>query len=407
VDAGDRVGPWEVSRPLGEGGVGEVYLASHIETGAKGALKVLKAVKDQAAMARFRREMQALAKLRHHAIVKLVDSDLTHPSRPWLVMEHIPGDSLESVIERGPMHPQACLRAFAALADGLAQAHAYGIHHRDVKSNNVIVQHDGTMVLVDFGAAIEDDSSQVTHAGLLLGTTRYLAPEVVCGDERDNVMADIYALGMLCYEALTGSHAFRGPKGEVLRFHQVLSSKMKLDHLDPGPGFADEVRKVIRLTTDKNPDKRINRMDDLADMLEVASGVGGHTPMMSLRQSERLAELRNRPPTPTADPRRRRPPSRPEPRPSSEPTERIPDEDSLAAQQTVDRDGPSPGSDAPGQGPTVRLERNKPTPVDSALVPDESRGFDWVLFGALFFLFIGLLTSASILGVGVVVFVTS
>jgi len=381
--------------------MGEVWLCSHSETGTKGALKILKAVKDQAALARFRREMQALGKLRHHAIVKLLDSDLSNASMPWLVMEHIAGDSLEAVIERGPMHPPACLRAFAALADGLAQAHAYGIHHRDVKSNNVIMQHNGTMVLVDFGAAIEDDSSQVTHAGLLLGTTRYLAPEVVCGDERDNVMADIYALGMLCYEALTGSHAFRGPKGEVLRFHQVLSLKMKLDALDPGPAFPDEVRHAIRLTTDKNPDKRLNRMDDVADLLEVASGAGGHTPMMSLRQSERLAELASRPETPTYDRRNRAP--RKKSRPSTEPTEPVEAAEALSSTIELD-ETPPPVADAP----TVRLTRTDSlSPTESALIPDTSRGFDWLLFGALLFLFVGLMTSVAILGVGLTIAMSS
>lgn len=387
--------------------MGEVWLATHAETGVKGALKVLKAVKDPAALARFRREMQALGKLRHHAIVKLIDNDLSDSKRPWLVMEHIEGDSLEKVIERGPMHPPTCMRAFGALADGLSQAHAYGIHHRDVKSNNVIVQQNGTFVLVDFGAAIEDDSSQVTHAGLLLGTTRYLAPEVVCGDERDNVSADIYALGMLAYEALTGKHAFRGPNDEILRFHQILSQKMKVEFLDPGPEFPEEIRRVVRLTTHKDPDKRLNRMDDFADMCEVASGAGGRTPMMSLRHSERLTKLSNAPATPAANGRRRKR-SRP-PEAVSETSATQPLDSYLQAPVQLDSEPPSI-ADGPTQLKTPRVQAPSlpPDPDNAPMRPPpeptpERRGVDWLIVGVVLFLVFGLMSGAAVLGAGVAV----
>ena len=439
VQAGEKVGPWEVQKPLGKGGMGEVWACHHVDDGRRGALKVLRAGMGSDDLARFVREMTALGKLRHHAIVDLLDHDLSDPMKPWLVMEHIEGPSLEEVIDQGPMPLDAVLRPFAALADGLAQAHAYGIHHRDVKANNVILQPNGTMVLVDFGAAIEDDSMEVTQAGMMLGTTRYLPPEVVCGEDRDLVSADIYALGMLLYEVVTGSHAFRG-KDKPLKFREVLSAKMKTRHLDPGAPTPEEVRKVVRLATAADPDERLNRMDDMADLLEVASGSAGRTPMMSLRRSERITYLGAQPdrPAPLGDEpterhtqehahhalfphhddttEKRPPPPPPPPAPTPdatkllphparspadidltqdpEPTVRLaPDQAGLQLSPPLDH---GPPAHDPVDGPTVRL-----TPQDSALVPDEGSGFDWMLFGALLFLCVGLLTSASILVLGV------
>ena len=397
MQAGERIGPWEVQAPLGEGGMGEVWSCHHVDDGRRGALKVLLHGMGDDALARFEREMLALGKLRHHAIVSLLDHDLSDPTFPWLVMEHIDGQPLDEVIDQGPMPLHSVLRPFAALADGLAQAHAYGIHHRDVKSNNVILQPDGTLVLVDFGAAIEDDSSQVTQAGLMLGTTRYLPPEVVCGEDRDLVSADIYALGMLLYEAVSGRHAFRGESGP-LKFREVLSLKMKTRHLDPGEPVPDEVRNVVRLATAADPDERLDRMDDMADLLEVASGTAGRTPMMSLRRSERIAHLGARPSTgATPAP----PPPPPAPATPQEPTERRrnpPRDTSKVGEPTVRLGADTVRlalSGADLDGPTVRLK-----PTDSALVPDTSGGIDWMLLGALVFLFTGLFSSASVLVLG-------
>lgn len=357
--------------------MGEVWACCHVDDGREGALKVLRSGMGADALARFKREMLALDKLRHHAIVGLLDHDLNHAFLPWLVMEKIEGTSLEPVIDRGPMPVEACLRPFSALADGLAQAHAYGVHHRDVKSNNVILRPDGSMVLVDFGAAIEDDSSQVTRAGMLLGTSRYLPPEVLCGEDRDNVLADIYALGMLVNECLTGMHAFSSSEGKPLPFRTLLRDKMAIRQLDPGPGFTDEVRRVVRMCTVSDPDERLNRMDDLADMLEVASGSGGRTPMLSLRRSERLQGLKGEP-TPEAPDRV---------------TPRVPPEASKASSEATVR---LSRSDRPGV-PTEQLELPplpdpSPSPNPS---PSPKRGVpDGLVIG------FGLLLTVALAGTG-------
>jgi serine/threonine protein kinase len=329
----------------------EVWACRNVVDNRAGALKVLRRGIDADDLARFQREMLALGKLRHRAIVGLLDHDLTSPERPWLVMEKVDGVTLWSAIDHGPMPIAACLRPFSALADGLAQAHAYGVHHRDVKSENVILRPNGSMVLVDFGAAIDDDSSEVTRAGLMLGTTRYLPPEVVGGEERDNVLADVYALGMLLHECLTGQHAFTtegGPSRSILRL------KVHMRHLDPGRGFPNDVRKIIRQCTAADPDRRINRMEDLADMLEVASGADGATPLMSLRQSARLNQLK-----------RNAAPNGPDSLENADfvwPPDQVPE---------------SPSFDAPTQ--LIRPQEIAPKP------PQETRRGKWLVVGALFF----------------------
>jgi serine/threonine protein kinase len=367
--------------------MGEVWACRHVHDGRRGALKVLLNGMVADDLARFKREMLALDKLRHHAIVSLIDHDLSSVDRPWLVMEEIEGISLDTAIQKGPLPIEACLRPFSALADGLAQAHAYGVHHRDVKSNNVILRPSGSMVLVDFGAAIEDDSSEVTKAGLMLGTTRYLPPEVICGDERDNVLADIYALGMVLHECLTGTHAFTEPGGSSFNFRDILKYKMSLRYLDPGDDFPDEVRKIVRLCTAADPDDRVNRMEDLADMLEVASGLGGHTPMMSLRQSERINQLKSQP-TPAPGPRKA-------PRPGTRPSV---DKTVLRPQQEPEPEETIRIGRPPSESPTA------PSPTRGTLPPPEARsGFDWPIFGAVLFWIIGLIGSAGVFAFGLVV----
>jgi len=399
--------------------MGEVWACHHTDDGRRGALKVLRAGLGDDALARFEREMLALGKLRHHAIVSLLDHDLSGSGYPWLVMEHIDGESLEGVIDRGPMPIHSVLRPFAALADGLAQAHAYGIHHRDVKANNVILQPDGTMVLVDFGAAIDDDSMQVTQAGMMLGTTRYLPPEVVCGEDRDLVSADIYALGMLLFEVLTGTHAFRGDDG-ALKFRKVLSLKMKTPHLDPGEAVPEEVRRVVRMATVADPDARLNRMDDLADLLEVAAGGASRTPMMSLRRSERIsildtdaaeehtgptAELaRTADGAPAAGDSVPVPDSLPPSLPPPDHTQlrrqprRSPADLGLAIpnKPLTPEGAPTVRLVAPDAA-TVRLQRTDP------LDDQPPAGIDWALVGALAFLITGLLGSAGVLVLGLTV----
>ena len=175
-----------------------------------GAIKLLRNDAEHEDLVRFEREVSILGEVEHPALVRLLDVGEHHGS-PFLVTEYAPGDHLEFRLRAGqPLAVERCLEVFADLAFGLAHAHALGIHHRDIKAENVVVGPDGWGRLVDFGFAIKGGTSRVTSLGQVIGTVSYLPPEAVSGQPRDEAKADIYALGQVLHEALTGRPAFRG-----------------------------------------------------------------------------------------------------------------------------------------------------------------------------------------------------
>ena len=238
----DRLGPWRVERSIGEGGMGVVYLASHRETGERAALKTVR-VTDPILLAGVRREIAALSRLAHPGIVRIVDQG-TEGGMPWYAMERLEGETLRawasSTVQRvsgtstffetgprqtrddrslpkaapGPLIAQAGGGALAELmmvmqrlCDALAYLHGEGIVHRDLKPENVLVLEGGHPVLVDFGLvtrfAGEASREVLEPVGDALGTRGYVAPEQAAGELVD-ARADLYSLGVMLYELLTG-----------------------------------------------------------------------------------------------------------------------------------------------------------------------------------------------------------
>ena len=247
--------------------MGQVWLARHHESRELGALKVLPPDPEPAEVARFERERHILAALSHPALVRLLDTGSVDGA-PYLVMTYVPGESLDHRLRDGRPLPLArCVPVFADLAFGLAHAHDQGIQHRDIKAENVVVRTDGWASLVDFGIALKRGSSRVTLVGQVLGTVSYLAPEIVAGHPHDPVKADIYALGQLLYEALTGEPAFRASRRlrhSRSRVNQVLHAKLKATALDPGEEFDEALRDLVRQATSPRPADRTTSAEDLA-----------------------------------------------------------------------------------------------------------------------------------------------
>lgn len=273
VKEADRFGRWIALGPLGSGGVGEVWLCED-DAGTRGALKVLRPDIDPEELVRFEREARSLDALRHGTIVRMLDSGTAKNGAPYLVMEFVEGENLEHRLRTaGALDEATCVAWFADLADGLAHAHANGIHHRDIKASNVLVRAGNRPVLVDFGASLREGDDRVTNVGLVLGTVRYLPPEVLSGEEREPARADVYALGQLLYEALTGELAFqgKGSKGHEM-WTNVLSQKLRSKALDPGPMFGGALRDAVRAATAPLPEERIATMEELADRLDEVRG---------------------------------------------------------------------------------------------------------------------------------------
>ncbi|MEM6457423.1 MAG: protein kinase, partial [Acidobacteriota bacterium] len=209
------VGPYQLDALIGRGGIGEVWRAHDRRLGRDVAIKQLRPERaaDPRARARMQREAQALAQLSHPAIVPIFDL-IDDDAGDWIVMELIEGPSVAERLADGPLPLAQALEFGAQIARGLAAAHARGILHRDLKTENVLTTHDGQARIVDFGLAkpLWDDGADASLSieGAIVGTCRAMSPEQARGlaiDER----SDLFALGTLLYEMLSGISPFRAP----------------------------------------------------------------------------------------------------------------------------------------------------------------------------------------------------
>jgi hypothetical protein len=205
-EPGGRVGDYVLGERLGSGGMGVVFRARHIVSGREVALKGVPCHGDEAALARFQREAAAQATVDAHPnVIRIHDAGLAGSSG-YLAMELASGGDLaELLARRGTLPETEAARIVAQLARGMAHVHARGILHRDLKPANVLFGADGTPKLVDFGLARMTDESRITLTGELVGTPAYMAPEQALGLHEDiDARTDVYGLGVLLYELLTG-----------------------------------------------------------------------------------------------------------------------------------------------------------------------------------------------------------
>lgn len=205
-------GRYRVTGTLGHGGMASVYRAVDEQLGREVAVKVFRiGAVDHGERARAEAEIQTLAALRSPALVTLYDAALDDADGDsYLVMELVPGSDLATRLREGPLDPATTARVGAQVAEGLAAVHAQGIVHRDVKPANVLLERDGTHVkLADFGIALLRDAARVTGTGTVMGTAAYLAPEQVLAQSISG-KADVYALGLVLLECLTGRQPFPG-----------------------------------------------------------------------------------------------------------------------------------------------------------------------------------------------------
>jgi serine/threonine-protein kinase len=215
--------------PIGDGGMGTVYRAHHAKVSRQFAIKVLhrSLLTNEKIVLRFEREAELAGRLRHTNVVSVVDVGTTEHDMRYLAMELAPGINLATILEDGPLSESRMLDLAKQLCAGLAHAHEVGLIHRDFKPENVIVeqQRGGREIarIVDFGVAVlrEDvdhsaERDRLTTKGIVVGTPHYMAPEQACAEPLDH-RVDIFALGLICYEMLTGRLPFDGTGAEVVR----------------------------------------------------------------------------------------------------------------------------------------------------------------------------------------------
>ncbi|MCA8923201.1 MAG: protein kinase [Planctomycetes bacterium] len=206
---GRRFGEYVAETLIGEGGMGKVYRARHDSKPGEFVVKVFNATHDPAGSARFRREGEAMATLDHPNIVK-VEGLGYEDQTPFIVLEYVNGPTLEQLMqERGKFSWQSATRAAKQIASALDAAHRRGIVHRDVKPANILVAPGGVLKVFDFGLAKWIEREKLTHAGEILGSPAYMAPEQ-WGDHEVDHRADLFALGVIYYQLLTAELPFQG-----------------------------------------------------------------------------------------------------------------------------------------------------------------------------------------------------
>jgi serine/threonine protein kinase len=199
-------GRYRVERPLGHGAMSTVDLALDTQLDRQIALKRLaeNLARDDDLRARFQREARLAAKLAHPNVVRIYDVGVDDDDRPFIAMEYVEGETLAALVSRrGPLPPREVAELGIQACRALAAAHEAGLVHRDVKPQNLLLRTDGVLKLGDFGVAVGIEGTRLTMAGTVLGTAAYLAPEQARGEDV-TAAADVYGLGAVLYELLTG-----------------------------------------------------------------------------------------------------------------------------------------------------------------------------------------------------------
>jgi serine/threonine-protein kinase len=246
---------FEVLGELGHGGMGTVYRVRHVTLDTVYAVKVLNPAlgADGELATRFERESRVMARLAHRNIARVADID-THEGVRFIVMEYVDGPSLGALLKaRGGLPPTEALSIVEQVARALAYAHARGVIHRDVKPGNIIVETEtGRAVVTDFGIAKVMDATELTRTGFM-GTVRYSSPEQIRGEKVDG-RADVYSLGLVLFETLTGSAPFAdlNPTQIIARLFSPVEKPLELADSIPAP-----LRDLIRRASTRDRDRRI------------------------------------------------------------------------------------------------------------------------------------------------------
>jgi eukaryotic-like serine/threonine-protein kinase len=280
---GTRLGQYEVTGMIGRGGMATVYKAKQLSMDRDVAIKVIGAqlVDDPGFVARFEHEARLIARLQHVHILPVYDfgreGDLL-----YLAMRLVDGGSLDSQLRRGALPLDRAARLFTQIASALSYAHREGVIHRDLKPNNILLDKNGDPYLTDFGIAkmIHHDGPALTATGIAMGTPSYMAPEQWRGMDID-ARADIYALGIMLYEMLTGKLPFQGDTPYILMYKHF-------DELPPRPGTLNpdlppEIDLITRRAMAKDREDRFASANEMADVLNtvVSGGVVSNLPTFS------------------------------------------------------------------------------------------------------------------------------
>ncbi|RMG57104.1 MAG: serine/threonine protein kinase, partial [Gammaproteobacteria bacterium] len=260
---GQQIGKYLIHEKLGAGGMADVYRAEDVDLGRQVALKILppEFARDEERVARFRKEVQAAAHLQHPNVVTLFEfgqaDDLYFYS-----MELLPGGDLKTRMRLATVPPADALRITASIASALDFAHQQGVVHRDVKPENILFDAEGRAVLTDLGIArLAGSGTRMTGTGMSVGTPHYMSPEQARGHEVDG-RSDIYSLGVVLYEMLTGRVPFDAQDSFAVAYKHITEAP------EPLPSTVGKLQPLLDGMLAKNPDDRFASAGEVVRAIE-------------------------------------------------------------------------------------------------------------------------------------------
>jgi serine/threonine-protein kinase len=274
-DTSQTVGEYRIEEFLGAGGMGEVYLAAHSKIGRAAAVKVLTAQAAQGSgfVERFFNEARIQASLQHPNVATLYDFCEVQ-GQPCIIMEYVDGETISERIEAygAPLPLSETVHVFEKVCEAIDYVHRHGVIHRDIKSNNIKISSQGQVKLLDFGIAkAQNAQQQLTQAGSVIGTLQYLAPELIRGGTAD-ASGDVWALGVLLYEMVTGRVPF-----DADTVGDLCDRIGRVEYTPPAqlnPSLPREVAAVIARCLRKNPQERYRTAGELlADARKLSAAV--------------------------------------------------------------------------------------------------------------------------------------
>ncbi len=284
-------GKFRITKKLGEGGMGAVYLGEHVRMGRMSAIKVMSKsmANDPDAIARFNREASNASRIAHNNVCSIYDFGETDDGIIYLAMEFIEGEALTDLIEReGALAPKRAADILKQTADALEAAHELGIVHRDLKPDNIMIarSREGAdlVKVVDFGIAKaiggDDEGQQVTKTGLVVGTPEYMSPEQLSGDKVDG-RSDIYSLALVFFRMLTGTLPFQADTAQEVMIKRLTDEPMKLVDALPSGAFPSGLQQTLDKALQRMPGDRFEHAEQfgsdavraVGDMADVAPNV--------------------------------------------------------------------------------------------------------------------------------------
>ena len=282
VHPGDELDHYRLERLVARSGMASIFRATDMRTGAQVALKIPhpEAECDVAFYERFQREGQIGRESDHPGVIKVKESE--NSRRVYLVLEWVDGRPLREILaEEGKLDPERAIHIACSVCEALDYLHANGVVHRDLKPENIMVGLGDRIKLIDFGIARKAGARRLTFGKLsnIMGTAEYIAPEQVKG-KRGDARSDLFALGVILFEMLTGSTPFPGPNPLAVMNSRLKSNPVRLR--DANPALSSELEAILIRTLERNPRNRYGSARELASELEHPSRVSARSPRAAI-----------------------------------------------------------------------------------------------------------------------------